>query len=215
MNFATLARAAPQYWTWGGKATNGDHLSDVVEGLSRITTDEDGSGRALAPFQQKVHIVWQTQYQGPGTHIVIPNQTTDNIDWISGHTFFVKQVGYSDRYWYFNGAEVVVSNTNRSRFRVTINDTTRQDPNKEYVMIGSDKIKIHSICDGGRCLLGKSPGYADDNDHALIRHRGSTMLDIDFSFSAFKRNFKTGALVAGHREVRYTQKQDNDAFECC
>ena len=125
------------------------------------------------------------------------------------NNFFIKQVGYSDRYWYSNGDDVIVSNAQRTRFRITINDNAHQDPDAQYIVVDSDKVQIHCICDSTNHILGVS-AFADDGMQ-LVRRYQPPKEDTLFLFSAFKTNFT----VESRQHIHYTENDDNDVFEYC
>ncbi|KAL4876603.1 hypothetical protein BJY04DRAFT_231504 [Aspergillus karnatakaensis] len=149
-----IKRMSPNFWAVETRETNLEVFTGLGAAIGSSDTSAGETDPVFNPVKGKMLMFWMGQYADIRTRI--PRELSnggDDFDLLSGSSFFVRRVGYTNSYWYCNGVSVYLSDTKRSRFRVTVidqagrpRDVSAQNP---VPFIGSDQVVIMWSTDNG------------------------------------------------------------------
>lgn len=189
--FNSLKRSTPQFWHF-------DTFDDIA--LSKIN-----EGLASAAFLSDFRTTVMPKILGSSSDIspewpIIP--VVDGPDWVHNGVYFIRTRQRPDRYWYLGPDKIIVSETQRSKFRIS-RVTFALDHSE--ILIRSDAIQIQPLEINlyNRNHINKDP----QNKLVLTRTPG------EWQFGDLLGRFKESP--NGNRWLLWTDGEDGDDWELC
>ncbi|PYH76846.1 hypothetical protein BO82DRAFT_358713 [Aspergillus uvarum CBS 121591] len=157
-----IYRMSPKFWVLQ-IAENSDCISNLAGAAS--LNPVPGTGQkdpAFAPLAGRMLCYWMGPYAALGNKPLAQLFDGHEYDRLSGYSFFIRQCGYPNTYWYCDGERIYLSTTRRSRFTVSIadrNTDTVRDASSNTPLIESDHITISWSDRGNRKRIGLDDNY--------------------------------------------------------
>lgn len=188
--FTVLQRSTPQLWQY-------DSSDGWVAVIGFLRT------RANAQFARKIISVLLNDAGGRDWPII---PVHEGPDWVNNGTYFIRNRRQPEQYWYYSAGYLLVSTTEKTKFRVRGKAFAKEDPK---VLIDSDLVNVSLAgCAKPKVYFSKQTG----TNKLTMSTDGN-----DWRFGDFRTGFGSVNHCDGmmERVITWADDDDGDEWELC